>query len=96
MEDGRPLTGRSTDIPCFREGKVTRLNHWLEETGTTWRTATSIATRWNDLPLLEQVTHPVAGIRIRIYGLEAEKRGWPVITSARLKDRSVARVGMHH
>eukprot|EP01034_Spumella_vulgaris_P040434 gene40434-50014_t len=32
MQDGR-YTGRSTDVPCFREGKVTRLNRWLEETG---------------------------------------------------------------
>src|SRR3546814_8654183 len=32
MIDGR-YSGRSTDIPCFREGKVVRLNRWLEETG---------------------------------------------------------------
>jgi HAD superfamily phosphoserine phosphatase-like hydrolase len=30
--DGR-YTGRSTDVPCFREGKVTRLNRWMAENG---------------------------------------------------------------
>jgi phosphoserine phosphatase len=36
IADGR-YTGRSADVPCFREGKVTRLNRWLEETGFTLR-----------------------------------------------------------
>jgi hypothetical protein len=34
----------------------------------------------NDLPLLEQVTHPVAVDPDPNLRAEAEKRGWPVIT----------------
>ncbi|HKX56119.1 MAG TPA: HAD family hydrolase, partial [Xanthomonadales bacterium] len=30
MAEGR-YTGRTTDVPCFREGKVTRLARWLTE-----------------------------------------------------------------
>ena len=34
MVDGR-YTGRTTDVPCFKEGKVTRLNRWMQENGFT-------------------------------------------------------------
>jgi hypothetical protein len=36
----------------------------------------------NDLPLLEQVTHPVAVDPDPNLRAEAEKRGWPVISCA--------------
>jgi len=49
--------------PCFREGKVTRVQAWLAGRGQTFG---SFEDSWfysdslNDLPLLERVTHPVA------------------------------------
>ena len=54
-------TGRFTGIPCFQEGKVHRLQHWLsinpqESLDDSWFYSDS----HNDLPLLQQVTHPVA------------------------------------
>ena len=48
-------------VPCYQEGKVTRLNTWLES-----RPDISLKNSWfysdshNDQPLLEQVTNPVA------------------------------------
>ncbi len=79
MENGR-YTGRSTDVPCFREGKVTRLNRWLEETGYNLEDSYFYSDSMNDLPLLEQVTHPVAVDPDPNLRAEAGKRGWPVIT----------------
>lgn len=79
MADGR-YTGRSTDVPCFREGKVTRLNRWLEENGFTLEDSYFYSDSMNDLPLLEQVTHAVAVNPDPNLRAEAEKRGWPVIS----------------
>jgi HAD superfamily hydrolase (TIGR01490 family) len=79
MVDGR-YTGRSTDVPCFREGKVTRLNQWLAETGYSLDDSYFYSDSMNDLPLLEQVTNPVAVDPDPNLLSEAEKRGWPVIS----------------
>ena len=59
MADGR-YTGRTTDVPCFKEGKVTRLNRWLGETGLSLDDSSFYSDSLNDLPLLEQVTRPCA------------------------------------
>jgi HAD superfamily hydrolase (TIGR01490 family) len=79
MVDGR-YTGRSTDIPCFREGKVTRLNRWLEENDFSLEGSFFYSDSMNDLPLLEQVANPVAVDPDPNLRAEAEKRGWPVIS----------------
>jgi HAD superfamily hydrolase (TIGR01490 family) len=79
------FTGQVTDIPCFREGKVQRLESWLETQG---RALASFEESWfysdshNDLPLLTRVTHPVAvdpDDSLRQY---AEAYGWPIISLA--------------
>ncbi|MFP3516295.1 HAD family hydrolase [Pseudomonas sp. SIMBA_077] len=77
--DGR-YTGRSTDVPCFREGKVTRLNRWIEENGYSLEDSYFYSDSINDLPLLEQVTHPVAVDPDGKLRAEAEQRGWQVIS----------------
>ncbi len=79
MADGR-YTGRTTDVPCFREGKVTRLARWLEETGFSLEDSSFYSDSLNDLPLLEQVSHPVAVDPDPKLRAEAEQRGWPVIS----------------
>ena len=77
------FTGNVAGIPCFREGKVKRLEQWLAEQD---RTLASFDESWfysdslNDLPLLARVTHPVAvnpDVTLRAH---AEKHGWPVIS----------------
>ncbi|MCU1721911.1 MULTISPECIES: HAD family hydrolase [Pseudomonas] len=79
LVDGR-YTGRSTDVPCFREGKVTRLRRWLDENGLNLEGSYFYSDSMNDLPLLEQVDNPVAVDPDPNLRAEAEKRGWPVIS----------------
>ncbi|UXZ53009.1 HAD-IB family hydrolase [Halomonas sp. 7T] len=59
MIDGR-YTGRVSGVPSYREGKVTRLKQWLEDQDLTMDGAWFYSDSHNDLPLLEQVEHPVA------------------------------------
>ncbi len=79
MHDGR-YTGRTTDVPCFKEGKVTRLNRWLAETGLSLEGSSFYSDSMNDLPLLEQVSRPIAVDPDPRLQAEAELRGWPVIS----------------
>ncbi|WP_342245848.1 histidinol-phosphatase [Pseudomonas sp. OTU5201] len=79
MADGR-YTGRTTDVPCFREGKVTRLARWLAENRLNLDDSSFYSDSLNDLPLLEQVTYPVAVDPDQKLRAEAERRGWPVMS----------------
>ena len=80
--DGR-FTGRARGTPCFREGKIERLNQWLQAQG---RSLQSFSASWfysdslNDLPLLEHVTRPVAVDPDDVLRRTALERGWDVIS----------------
>jgi HAD superfamily hydrolase (TIGR01490 family) len=79
------FTGSVRDTPCFREGKVQRLEAWLARGG---RLLGSFEESWfysdslNDLPLLERVTHPVAVDPDETLREHATRHGWPVMTLA--------------
>ena len=77
---GEQYTGRTTDIPCFREGKVTRLERWLLENGLSLEGSTFYSDSRNDLPLLELVDRPVAVDPCAELRAIAEQRGWPVLS----------------
>jgi HAD superfamily hydrolase (TIGR01490 family) len=77
--DGR-FTGRVAGTPSFREGKVTRLQSWLEERPETLDGAWFYSDSHNDLPLLERVAHPIAVDPDPELRRHAEGRGWPVLT----------------
>lgn len=57
--DGK-YTGNVTGIPCFQEGKVTRLNEWLTLNNERLEGSYFYSDSHNDLPLLKLVDHPVA------------------------------------
>ncbi len=57
--DGR-YTGNVAGTPCFQEGKITRLNQWLENTAHDLENSTFYSDSHNDLSLLEVVTTPIA------------------------------------
>lgn len=79
--DGR-FTGGVRGEPCFREGKLVRLESWLASRGSaldefveSWFYSDSV----NDLPLLGRVTHPVAVDPDPRLEAHARERGWPVL-----------------
>lgn len=80
--DGQ-FTGRVTGVPSFKEGKVTRLNQWLESRGLSWE---DFETTWfysdshNDLPLMSLVQNPVAVNPDTQLKAHAEAHGWPIIS----------------
>jgi HAD superfamily hydrolase (TIGR01490 family) len=77
------FTGGVSGTPCFREGKVERLEAWLAERGETMKSvlkSTFYSDSHNDLPLLEQVGHPVAVDPDATLRAHAVARGWPVIS----------------
>ncbi len=82
-------TGDISDIPCFQQGKVTRLERWLAETGMNLEGGWFYSDSHNDLPLLELVAHPVAVDADETLSDHASQKGWPQIS---LRDETVTRV----
>lgn len=81
MIDNR-YTGKVRGIPSYQEGKITRVHEWLSTLGLqfddfaeTWFYSDSI----NDLPLMEQVSHPIATNPSPALRAVALERGWPVL-----------------
>lgn len=82
QRDGE-FSGAVTGIPCFREGKVARLEEWLAGRGSplasfdeSWFYSDSL----NDLPLLARVSNPVAVDPDDTLRKHAASRGWPIIS----------------
>lgn len=79
--DGRP-TGRIRGVPALREGKITRVRQWLAQQGAStddFDSITFYSDSTNDLPLLEQVSHPVATNPGPALAQIAAERGWPIL-----------------
>ena len=79
FRDGR-YTGELAGIPCFQQGKVSRLRMWLEETGNHLDGSWFYSDSHNDIPLLEKVTHPVAVDADEQLREHAQKKRWPTIS----------------
>jgi len=76
-------TGGVSGVPSFKEGKVTRINQWLGERGTTladYATSYFYSDSHNDLPLMKLVTNPVAVDADEILSDYAKQQGWPQIS----------------
>jgi phosphoserine phosphatase len=79
--EGR-VTGAIAGVPAFREGKVTRVQAWLASRGLTLsdlESSTFYSDSVNDLPLLEQVSRPVATNPSPSLQRIAEDRCWSVL-----------------
>ncbi len=82
QKDGE-FTGQVADVPCFREGKITRLESWMAQRGWDWN---SFADTWfysdslNDLPLLAKVKNPVAVDPDATLRTHAEQQRWRIIS----------------
>jgi len=82
FENGR-FTGKPRGTPSFKEGKIERVESWLESLGLWWG---SFERSWfysdshNDLPLLGKVSDPVAVAPDETLKRTALEKGWPVIS----------------
>jgi len=77
------FTGRVAGIPCFREGKIARVEGWLAGLGRKLQDFPQSAfysDSHNDLPLLERVTRPVAVDPDPTLAAVARARGWPEVS----------------
>ena len=79
VRDGR-YTGEVEGVPSFREGKVVRLEQWLDAHGQTLDGSRFYSDSHNDLPLLERVDHPVAVDPDPTLAEHARRCGWPVLS----------------
>jgi HAD superfamily hydrolase (TIGR01490 family) len=73
-------TGRFIGTPCFREGKIARLEEWLTEHDHDLVDSWFYSDSHNDLPLLCRVSHPVAVDPDETLLRVAEEAGWPIIS----------------
>ncbi len=79
--DGR-YTGRVAGVPNAREGKVERLLMFLAARGqrlTDFREIYAYCDSLNDLPLMSQVSKPVAVNADPVLSAHARHMGWPVM-----------------
>jgi HAD superfamily hydrolase (TIGR01490 family) len=79
--DGR-YTGRVAGLPNAREGKFERLLMFLAARGqklTDFRAVYAYCDSLNDLPLLSQVSNPVAVNADPVLSAHARHMGWPVM-----------------
>ena len=77
------FNGKIVGTPCFREGKIKRLEEWMDEHNLTWL---SFLKSWfysdslNDIPLLNKVSHPIAVDPDPTLKEYAKKNSWPIIS----------------
>lgn len=79
MKDGH-YTGRSTGVPCYQEGKVTRLNDWLKQNNADLEGSYFYSDSKNDLPLLSLVENPIAVDPDEELRKHAQTQGWSIIS----------------
>ncbi len=73
------FTGNIQGTPCFQDGKIKKLEAWLEgrpAPSETWFYSDSI----NDAPLLEWADHPYAVDPCPKLAALAQAKGWPIMT----------------
>ncbi len=73
------FTGKVAGTPSYRDGKVTRLDAWLQQHGQSLAASWFYSDSHNDLPLLNRVTHPVAVNPDPQLTDVARGRGWPIL-----------------
>lgn len=79
IKNGR-YTGEVAGTPTFQDGKVVRLNEWLEENDKNLDGSYFYSDSHNDLPLLKLVEHPVVVDGDEKLIAYAEQQGWPCIS----------------
>ncbi len=81
QENGQ-FTGKPRGTPAFREGKISRVNDWLESMGLwlgSFERSFFYSDSHNDLPLLSQVSDPVAVDPDDTLRAHASEAGWTIL-----------------
>ncbi len=81
-ENGR-FSGLTSGTPSFREGKIERVESWLESLGLWWGSFAGscfYSDSHNDLPLMAKVSTPVAVDPDEKLHAHASQMGWKIIT----------------
>lgn len=82
--DPKIVSGRYTieieGVPCFHEGKVVRLENWLEQYKVSLEGSYFYSDSYNDLPLMEKVETAIAVDPDEKLATVARQRGWQIIS----------------
>jgi HAD superfamily hydrolase (TIGR01490 family) len=73
-------TGKLSGAPCFKAGKIDKLNHWMALNGYSIEGACFYSDSHNDLPLLALVDEPIAVDPDAMLETHALANGWPVMS----------------
>ncbi len=73
-------TGKVSGTPSYGEGKVIRLNDWLDNQEQKLEESWFYSDSHNDIPLLKEVNHAIAVDADDTLIAEAENQNWPVIS----------------
>ena len=74
------FTGQVAGVPCFQQGKVTRLNEWMTAKKMNLEDSWFYSDSHNDLPLLKLVDHPVVVDGDEQLLEYASGQGWEVMS----------------
>ena len=74
----KQYTGKVAGTPCFQQGKITKLNQWLESSSHDLANSVFYSDSHNDIPLLELVTLPIAVDPDDELKTIAEQRNWQI------------------
>lgn len=74
--------GKISGTPCYQEGKVSKLNAWINQQENRFNLSDAIfySDSINDLPLLQEVATPVAVDPDQKLHNKAESEGWQILT----------------
>lgn len=74
--------GKISGIPCYQDGKVSKLNAWIDQQEHRFRLDEAVfySDSINDLPLLLEVATPVAVDPDSRLHEKAESEGWKILT----------------
>lgn len=81
--DGERFTGKPRGTPAFKEGKIGRVEAWLESLGLWWgafERSFFYSDSHNDLPLMSKVTDPVAVDPDDTLRDHAGAHGWLIVS----------------
>jgi len=79
---GDKYNGKIAGTPCYQEGKVSKLNAWIDQQQNTFNLSDAVfySDSINDLPLLQEVATPIAVDPDQRLREKAESEGWKILT----------------